>query len=78
MNPDGSTFRGGGLHLGGLGRPPTETRKAGGTHPTGMHSCLLKMFCFCNHIQTFNKISFISSLFIMVFFAILIKFDTCH
>ena len=23
-----------------LGRPPPETRKAGGTHPTGMLSCL--------------------------------------
>ena len=36
----------GGLHPGGrglpprgLGRPPAETRKASGTHPTGMLSC---------------------------------------
>ena len=38
----------GGLHPGGLGRPPWDTtgygQKAGGTHPTGMHSslCLAK------------------------------------
>ena len=30
---------GGGLHPGGLGRPPSGTRKAGGTHPTGILSC---------------------------------------
>ena len=29
----------GGLHPGGLGRPPPQTRKAGGMHPTVMFSC---------------------------------------
>ena len=41
----GSLTPGGGLPprwsaSGGLGRPPSGTRKAGGTHPTGMLSCL--------------------------------------
>ena len=36
----------GGLHPGGLGRPPRQSdttgcgQQAGGTHPTGMHSCV--------------------------------------
>ena len=45
----GSASRGGGVCIqGGLGRPPWDTtgygQKAGGTHPTGMHSslCLAK------------------------------------
>ena len=29
----------GGLPTGEMGRPPAGTRKAGGTHPTGMLSC---------------------------------------
>ena len=34
----------GGLHPGVLGRPPTGTRKTGGTHPTGMLSCSVNTF----------------------------------
>ena len=38
-------MEGGGLHPGGLGRPPPSDttrygQRADGTHPTGMHSCL--------------------------------------
>ena len=42
---NGSVSRGGGLRTGGgqVGRPPTRTRKAGCTHPTGMLPC-----CNCN------------------------------
>ena len=49
LHRGGSASRGaesrGGPHPGGLGRPPQldTTRygqRAGGTHPTGMHSCL--------------------------------------
>ena len=48
---------GGDLHPGGLGRPPSDTtgygQRAGGTHPTGMHFCLLAIVIFnCNcHIS---------------------------
>ena len=41
------------MHPGGLGGPPPSTtgydQQAGGTHPTGMHSCLNKnMSHICN------------------------------
>ena len=45
---EGSASRGvclhGGLHSGGLGRPPTGTRKACSMHPSGMLSCFLSHF----------------------------------
>ena len=45
---EGSASRGGGgLHPERVRQtPPTGTRKAGGTHPTGMFSCL-NMLCLC-------------------------------
>ena len=39
---------GGGLHPGVVGQtPPGYGQRAGGTHPTGMHSCLLCMYVVC-------------------------------
>ena len=39
----------GGLHPGGMGRPPLNTtgygQRAGGSHPTGMHSCCICTYC---------------------------------
>ena len=34
---------GGGLVPGGCGDPPEMANAVGGTHPTGMHSCLIKI-----------------------------------
>ena len=51
LHPGGLYQRG--LHLGGLGRPPSIpldtmgcSQQAGETHPTGMHSCLF-IYLFC-------------------------------
>ena len=42
----------GGLHPEGVGQtPPTGTRKAAGTHPNGMFSCL-NMLCLCGSGST--------------------------
>ena len=48
---------GGCLHPGGLGRPPSDTtgygRRAGGTHPTEMHSCLS---CYDRQKRSFTEL----------------------
>ena len=45
--PKGVPALGGGACSGGVtgGDPPMATA-AGGTHPTGMHSCVAEIFCF--------------------------------
>ena len=49
-----ASIRGGGLHLGGLGRAPKDTwnttgyvQQVAGTHPTIMHCCDWKIHWFC-------------------------------
>ena len=54
LTTGGSAFGGGGLHPGGVGGGWADhlspgTRKAGGTHPTGMLSCDMECCCFASH-----------------------------
>ena len=50
LHPGRSLYQGGGLHPGGAQTPPPPSnttgygQRAGSTHPTGMHSCLLNVF----------------------------------
>ena len=49
LHQGGSASGGGGVCMQkGLGRPPSDSmghgQRAGGTHPTGMHSCVVSIF----------------------------------
>ena len=61
----GGHVRGGGGHVRGWGHvhacPPADTTRygqcAGGTHPTGMHSCLLELILFMGCIKNTTAIN---------------------
>ena len=70
---------GGGVWSGGVpgGDPPGTATAAGGTHPTGMHSCIQKRIqgwaSFLDFLQNFSERQILRSLCLVVFHASTLK-----